>query len=234
MLYVCISGANRGLGLEFCKQLLSVHNEIRILAGVRRPDKATELNQLMHDSGGRLTVLALDVSDTDSVRAFALKLKELLLGSKLELLINNAGLFEDDGGIGQAFNPEAFLKSFNVNAIGPMRLIAALGEHLLGSGAKVINISSLMGSLSDNASGGYYSYRASKAALNMCVRSFAIDRPEFITVAMHPGWVQTDMGGQHAPLTPKESVESLLRVISQLKPYDSGTFKNYDGSSLPW
>jgi NAD(P)-dependent dehydrogenase (short-subunit alcohol dehydrogenase family) len=91
-----------------------------------------------------------------------------------------------------------------------------------------------MGSLADNASGGYYAYRASKAALNMCVRSFAIDRPELITVAMHPGWVQTDMGGQQAPLTVQESVASLLRVIFQLKPTDTGTFKNYDGSTLPW
>lgn len=234
MLNVCISGANRGLGLEFCKQLISSHAHIKIIAGARHPEQATELNQLMLEVGGRLRVFPLDVSDTSSVQAFALKLKESLSGSTLDLLINNAGVFEDDGGVGQHFNPEALVKSFNVNAVGPLRLISAVSDQLSLSGAKVVNISSLMGSLADNASGGYVAYRASKAALNMCVRSFAIDRPEFITVAMHPGWVQTDMGGRQAPLTPKESVESLLRVIEQLKPYDSGTFKNYDGSTLPW
>lgn len=233
-MYVCLTGANRGLGLEFCKQLLNSHEDVTVFAGVRNPEKAIELNELVRIFGERLLVLALDVSDTDSVKAFGSKLKELLSGRKLDLLINNAGVFEDDGGVGQAFNPEALLKSFNVNAVGPLRLISALSDQLSGSGAKVVNISSLMGSLADNTSGGYFSYRASKAALNMCVRSFAIDRPEFITVAMHPGWVQTDMGGHQAPLTPQESVESLLRVISKLKPYDSGMFKNYDGSTLPW
>lgn len=232
---ICITGANRGLGLEFCRQLLSQNNsQNQIFATVRNLDRAAELKQLMLQSSGRLQIFELDVSNSDSVVSFALNLKNSLKSKKLALLINNAGVFEDDGGISKDFKPDALIKSFNVNAIGPMRVLSALIEHLECPGAKVVNISSLMGSLADNSSGGYYAYRASKAALNMCVRSFAIDRPEFITVAMHPGWVQTDMGGSRAPLSAAESVESLLRVLSGLSVHDSGTFKNYDGSNLPW
>jgi NAD(P)-dependent dehydrogenase (short-subunit alcohol dehydrogenase family) len=232
---VCLTGANRGLGLEFCRQLLERTDEgLQVFAAVRNPDAAVELNQLMRHSSGRLHVLALDVSLASSVATFARKVEELLKGERLNLLINNAGVFEDDGGIGDSFSPDALVKSFDVNAIGPMRVISSLIDQLERADAKIVNVSSLMGSLSDNSSGGYYAYRASKAALNMCIRSLAIDRPDFISVVVHPGWVQTDMGGRQAPMTAQESVQALLRVILGLKSYDSGTFKNYDGSTLPW
>ena len=176
-----------------------------------------------------ITLHELDVADETEIAA----LVRALQGQPIDLLINNAGV----GGNDEATDPDPWLEVFRVNSIAPVRVLEALLPNLQRSkDPRVLNLTSLMGSIADNSSGGSYAYRSSKAALNAAMKSLAIDlKPRGITIAvMHPGWVKTDMGGPGAPVTPKASAEGLRRVIAALKPSDSGAFLNYDGAKLPW
>lgn len=204
-----------------------------MIAGCREPGTATELRQLAESSSGLVRVIALDVSDLASVRAAA----RALAGTPIDLLINNAGVGSPRGQKLGNLDYTAWARVLDVNTLGPMRVTEAFLEHLAaGDGKKVVTITSGMGSIADNSSGGSYAYRSSKAAVNMVVKSLSHDlAPRGITcIVMNPGWVRTDMGGPGGKISPAESIAGMRRVIAGLKPADSGNFFNYDGRSYPW
>jgi NAD(P)-dependent dehydrogenase (short-subunit alcohol dehydrogenase family) len=226
-----ITGASRGLGLEFVRQLLNRGDSID--AGVRSPAEANQLQGLAREAGGRLRIHALDISDAKSVDAFAATVGQ---GEPLDVLINNAGVYGKDGKL-TGLDYESMADTFTVNTLGPLRLTAALLPVLRrGSARRIIHITSNMGSIANNGEGGSYAYRVSKAAMNMAMRNMHLElRGEgFVTISMHPGWVQTDMGGPQAPLRPEESVRGMINVIDRLKAEDGGRFFSYEGQELPW
>ena len=226
-----ITGANRGIGLEFAKQYLA--DGWRVYATCRDPNSASELRQLADKSGDKLRILALNVTDPASVKAAAAELD----GQAIDLLLNNAGV----GGVrGQTIGNidyEAWAKVLDANTMGPMRVSEAFVDHVARSKRKlIVTLTSGMGSIADNTSGGSVPYRSSKAAVNMVMRSLAIDlAPRGITcVVVNPGWVRTDMGGPHATQTTTESVTMLRRLIEILGPAQSGKFFNYNGREYAW
>ena len=230
-----VTGANRGLGLEFVRQLLARGD--RVVATCRHPGRATALNALVGEHPGRVHVLPLDVADP---RAIAELVRELLLldnddaSDRIDLLVNGAGVLHSGERFGKvtAVNIE---DSFRTNAMGPFLLTQALAPRL-ADGARVANITSQLGSIANTTRFGTPSYDISKAAQNMATALLAAALRErgIIVVALHPGWVQTDMGGAGATVTPTESVNGLLRVIAGLKQADSGRFLDWRGQPLPW
>lgn len=226
-----ITGASRGLGLEFVRQLLNRGDSID--AGVRSPAEANQLQGLARETGGRLKIHALDISNEKSVDAFAAAVGQ---GEPLDVLINNAGVYGKDGKL-TGLDYTSLADTFAVNTLGPLRLTAALLPALRrGAARRIIHITSQMGSIGQNGQGGSYGYRISKAAMNMAMRNMHLELQGegFVTVSMHPGWVQTDMGGPQAPLRPEESVRGMINVIDRLKAEDGGRFFSYDGQELPW
>jgi NAD(P)-dependent dehydrogenase (short-subunit alcohol dehydrogenase family) len=225
-----VTGANRGLGLEFVRQLLARGDHV--IAACRHPGKATDLNRLAGEHPGRLHVLPLDVADERSRTAFAHELPLVVDG--IDLLINNAGVLHSGerwGHVGAAHLED----SLRTNAIGPFLLTQALDAQL-ADGATVANLSSGMSSLGDDPEFNAPSYRISKTALNMATVMLARAlAPRGITVvALCPGWVQTDMGGEGAQITPEESVRGLLRTLAGLKAKDTGQFRDWRGQRSPW
>jgi len=226
-----ITGANRGLGLEFARQYLA--DDWQVYAACRDPDSASELRHLADGSGHKLRIMALDVTDASSIKAAAAELD----GQAIDLLLNNAGVMGARGQTIGNIDYDAWAKVLDANTMGPMRVSEALVEHVARSERRLmVTLTSGMGSLADNTSGGSIAYRSSKAAVNMVMRSLAIDlAPRGITcVVVNPGWVQTDMGGPHAKMTRAESVTKLRRLIETLGPAQSGKFFNYDGREYPW
>lgn len=223
-----ITGANRGIGLGLTKKYLSAGNTV--WACCRNPDGARELWELERDYGERIKLMQLDVTDKKDAVALAKQLE----GTDIGLLINNAGTGDGPKDL-ESLTQESLLKVFQVNTFGPVLLIQALLPVLKNSTEpKVANITSRMGSISDNSSGSFYSYRMSKTALNMFNKSFSVDYPKITSVVLHPGWVKTDMGGSAAPMEVEQSVEGLYKVISSLKKEDSGRFFDVSGSEIPW
>ena len=217
-----ITGANRGIGLEFCRQLSARGDHV--IATTRT--ESEELGSL------GVQVEELDVADPQSIRALA----ERLDGKAVDVLLNNAGIGGHGPSIGE-IEPQALLDFFRVNSVGPLLVTQALLSQLeRGARRLVVSVTSRMGSIADNTSGGAYGYRASKAALNMYNASMSVDLAErgIATVVVHPGWVQTDMGGNSAPLTTAESVAGLLRVLDRLGSSDSGRFLDHSGNEIPW
>jgi NAD(P)-dependent dehydrogenase (short-subunit alcohol dehydrogenase family) len=226
-----ITGANRGLGLEFARQYAD--DGWQVYATCRDPDSASELRRLAEASGDKLQILALDVTDPASVKAVAAELD----GQDIDLLLNNAGVGGARGQTIGNIDYEAWATVLDVNTMGPLRVSEAFVEHVARSDRKlIVTLTSGMGSLADNTSGGAIAYRSSKAAVNMVMRSLAIDlAPRGITcVVVNPGWVQTDMGGANATLTPTESVTALRRLIESLGPAHSGKFFNHTGREYAW
>ena len=234
---VFLTGANRGLGLEWTRQL--VDRVDRLFATCRRPGEAHELADLADAHPDTIEVFALDVADPDAIAAAAERVEEAT--GALDLLINNAGI--NGGGTGDRFgavDPETMMDVFRVNTAGPHLLVQACADLLRAGGADensiVVNLTSQLGSIANTSGGSWHSYKASKAALNMCTRlqSGALKSDGVIVVSMHPGWVRTDMGGSNARLSPEESVSGMLDVIADLTPEEAGRFLTYDNNELPW
>lgn len=237
---VVVTGANRGLGLEFVRQLAAGGDEV--VATARDPKRATELNTVARESSGRIGVVALDVTDAASVGAAAQAVGKRF--DRLDLLVNNAGIMASParpknataGPLGE-LDPEAVLEVLRVNSVGPVVVTQALAPLLAAAGrAIVVNLSSGLGSIGGTESPVSYGYAMSKAALNMLSRYLALELrgQETVVVAMSPGWVTTDMGGPAAPLEPAQSVKKMLTVIGGLTPEYSGRFLDYTGKELAW
>jgi NAD(P)-dependent dehydrogenase (short-subunit alcohol dehydrogenase family) len=225
---VLITGANRGLGLEFARQYRAAGWQV--IATARQPEAAEDLKAL----GEGVRIVPLDVTKPESVAA----LKASLGHQPIDLLINNAGQGVGlKGGSLAELKIEEFESVVEVNTLGPVRVTQALLPNLrAGKGKMIVGISSGLGSIAENREGGFYGYRESKAALDMFMRSLAAElKPDgFICVSLIPGWVKTDMGGPNAPLTPEESVTGMRKVLDGLKPENTGQFWSYKGSQVPW
>jgi len=227
-----VTGANRGIGLELVRQLRDRGDEVEACA--RKPAEAPELAAL---AGDRVRLHPLDVTDPASVRALASSLGD----AALDLVFNVAGANGSDGrSLGQLADDLALrdvAATFDINAAGALRVAVALLPHVRrGTAGKLVHISSTLGSIGDNTSGGFYAYRMSKAALNMMSRSLAADlRGDGITsIVINPGWVQTDMGGPGATTPAADSVAAILREVDRATLADSGEFLNWRGNRIGW
>tara|TARA_A100001037_G_scaffold155573_1_gene140241 strand:+ start:201 stop:884 length:684 start_codon:yes stop_codon:yes gene_type:complete len=224
---VMITGSNRGLGLECARQYAD--EGWRVIATCRNPGNAVELASLK----GELEIHALDISDHGQILSLADSLRE----EAIDLLFNNAGIFDPSPSQLVDIDYNAWENFIRVNVMSPLMVCATFSDHVAASDLKKIAImSSKMGSIDDNNSGGSYIYRSSKAALNAVMKSLSIDlAPRGISVAiLHPGWVRTDMGGPNGLIDAPESVNGLLKVIKDLNLKNSGRFYSYDGSEIAW
>ncbi|MCA8933505.1 MAG: SDR family oxidoreductase, partial [Rhodospirillaceae bacterium] len=200
-----------------------------VLAGARKPEGIAELMALEGD----ISAVQLDIADPASVAIMA----ERLRGVPIDLMVNNAGVYGPRTLRPGALDFAAWREVLEVNLIGSLRAADAFIDHVLdGEMRKIAFVTSKMGSITDNTSGGAYAYRASKAALNAAVRSLAIDLEDRgVTVTLlHPGWVRTDMGGPGALIGTEESVAGMRQVISRVGGDETGQFWNYDGTPIPW
>jgi NAD(P)-dependent dehydrogenase (short-subunit alcohol dehydrogenase family) len=226
-----ITGCNRGLGLEFVRQLLARGQ--RVIATCRDIATSTDLTALTLKHSGQLSLVEMDVSDEASMREAV----ALLNDEAIDVFINNAGMYGPrDANFGNVDGP-AMVEVLYTNAVAPVLLTQLLIDNVRkGSGKKLVYVSSKMGSIADNGRGGSYIYRSSKTALNSVVKSLALDlAPEGIaTVTLHPGWVRTDMGGPNGLIDAPESVSGMLNVIDGLSVANTGQFFNYDGSTIAW
>ncbi len=218
-----ITGASRGLGLELVRQLRNRGE--RVFGTVRGAAASAAVERL-----GAAPVM-LDVTDPRAVDALP-----GLVGVPVDVLINNAGVSSEQKTLASldAADMERVLR---VNSVAPIMVARALLPRLRESSTRrIVHLSSALGSLASFAGGSSYAYRASKAALNMLNLSLAHElKPEgFTCVAMHPGWVRTDMGGPEAPLSPAESVASMISTLDTLHPGMNGAFLNHDGRTIPW
>ncbi|MCC6156518.1 MAG: SDR family oxidoreductase [Deltaproteobacteria bacterium] len=229
---VVVTGANRGIGLEFVRQWLAGGH--RVIGTARRPPEAAELAALKKATGDRLEVLELDAADDRSVAKFA----RALHFEAIDVLVNNAGVLLDEGRSWTRLDTGRMLETFNVNSIGPLRVTSAVRPMLTASGrALVVNISSGAGSIAGaEPSDTMVAYRMSKAALNMANRSVAegLVRDHIVSVAMCPGWVRTDMGGPNASLAVEESVAAMMATIARLTLRDAGRFIDRNGTDIAW
>jgi len=227
---ILITGSNRGIGLELVQQYANLGWQV--LACCRHPDQATALNRL-GDRFPDISVHRLDVTQHDQVQQLAV----LLQNCPIDILFNNAGVYGPyDAAFGNTDEAQ-WLTCLHTNVIAPMKMMEAFLPHVVASRHKLIAaMSSKMGSMADNGSGGSYIYRSSKAALNAVMKSAAIDlAPKGVKVAiLHPGWVKTDMGGPNAEITVAESVTRMREILATIMPENSGSFFDIDGSIIPW
>lgn len=230
MATVLITGTNRGLGLEFVKHFLGRSDTV--IATCRDSSNATEL-QALAANNENLSLKNLDVSDEQSMAAFATELKD----TPIDVFINNAGVYGPrDANFGNVGSSE-WEQVIRVNAIAPMLLTQLIiGSLRQGTEKKLVYVTSKMGSIDDNKGGGSYIYRSSKTALNSVVKSLSVDLAceGFSVAVVHPGWVRTDMGGPNGLIDVQTSVGGMLAVIDGLSPDNAGEFFNYDGSLIPW
>ena len=227
MANVAITGAGRGIGLELVRQYAAAGD--RVFALVRNPDKASELKGLA-DKSPNISIHAMDVADDASVKAGAADTG----ADRIDILLNVAGVV---GGEKQGLNDQAWgdwQDAFNIMTIGPLRVLQAFLPRM-SEGSKVINITSQLAA-STWPFGGYYAYGAAKAGLNRVMRSVAIDLKDrgIIVGVVHPGWVQTDMGGPGAEITPQESAEGIRKVAAEWTADRSGDFLKWNGETHPW
>ncbi len=224
---ILITGSNRGLGLEFVRQYLARGEQV--FAACRAPQQASALQQLQTQHPDSLMLLPLEVTDQASINTAAQTV------GALDILINNAAILNRGDRFGQ-LNAAEMLPVFEINTIAPVMVAQTFVPALkAGNNPRLINISSSMGSITQ-ASGGDISYSASKAALNMFTHALsdALRREDITAIALDPGWVQTDMGGPSASLTPPESIGEMLKVIDGLTAQDAGRFLRYTGATVPW
>lgn len=244
-----ITGCNRGIGLAFVKHILNlpvVPEHVFATCRSLKADNARELAELA-EKHSNLHVLEFDVKDVSNRRLFELvkKVEAISSDTGLNLLINNAGISIKERFKTVSF--ESMMESYVINSVAPLMITKAL-YPLLRRAAKVkesssqpqaavVNISAILASIQDNSTlRSNLPYRTSKAALNMITKSLSIDlaKDGILAVALHPGWVQTDLGGKNAPITTAESVSSMLKLIGSLDESKSGSFLNHDGTTIPW
>ena len=227
-----ITGANRGLGLEFVRQYLC--DAWRVIAACRKPEQAAELQGIKASDAGEIDIYPLEVTDNDAIYSLAAQLD----GTTIDILIQNAGIDMEDG-----FQQTGFadrLQIFRINTFPVLIIAEAFIDHIAASNQKkLVYISSLKASTTVSAGhtgGGQYCYRASKAAGNSIIKALSFDLAArgVITAAISPGWVRTDMGGPHAPLSPEQSVTLVRQVITNLTLENSGGYFNQDGKANPW
>lgn len=236
---ILITGANRGIGLELVRQYVAKASTRMLFATCRDESKATELRQVAANSDNKVKILELDVRDYDKYEKIVDQVTKAIGSEGLNLLINNAGIhikadFHDA-------KRDDMMEVYEVNVVAPLLFTRAL-TPLLQTSAKaghktfVANISSKVGSIADNTSGQMYAYRTSKAALNQLSKSLSIQlkASDIIVAPIHPGWVQTDMGGPNAPIDAKTSVENMIKTFDDIKAEQSGTLLNYDGTVIPY
>ncbi|RBW44950.1 SDR family oxidoreductase [Psychromonas sp. B3M02] len=230
MATIFITGANRGLGLEFVKQYAQQGHHV--IACTRHFTQATELSQLatLHSN---IQLHELNVMDEEQIS----ELTTVFKNQPIDVLIHNAGVggfqCEALGGMDQ----KGWLEVLTVNTVSPMLITQALLANILASKAKtIIGLTSILASIDDNNSGGRYSYRASKAALNQIIKSLACELSDdgVKAAVIHPGWVKTAMGGADGKITPAQSITGMMNVIENLQSKHSGSFFVYDGTQLPW
>ena len=223
---VLITGANRGLGLEFARQYAA--EGWRVHACCRHPDKAKDLKAIE----GEVVRHKLDVTDGLQVAGLSRELAD----EAIDLLINNAGVYGEHKTF-QDTDLDEWLEVLAINTVAPFRMARRFADHVARGERKVIaSVSSGLASIARNDSGGIYPYRSSKAALNMVVKGLSVDLADrgIVVVAFAPGWVRTDMGGEGAELNPEESIAALRKSIDALTPADSGRYMDRFGEDLPW
>ncbi len=225
---VLITGTNRGIGLEFTKQYAA--QGWNVIACCREPQSAVSL-QTLAKIHSNVRLFALDVADFKQIDALALTLND----ETIDVLINNAGVYPESSFGDTDYNEWA--EAFRINSMAPIKMAEAFVRHITRSQLKkIVTLSSKMGSIDDNGSGESYIYRTSKTAVNMAMKSLSIDlKPYGISVAsLHPGWVQTDMGGPNGLVSTQTSVNGLRLVIEKLSLSNSGEFIAFDGKSINW
>lgn len=227
-----VTGANRGLGLEFCRQLLT--GGTRVIATCRQPQQADALHALAELHPQQLHVLALDVADAHSRAALVNALPRVLGDAGIDLLVLNAGVLHAGERFGQ-LDAALIEESFRTNALAPLLLTEALREHLR-TGARVLAMSSRLGSMACTQRFGTPGYAISKAALNMVVAqlSHALKPQGIAIAACSPGWARTDMGGPDAEVDPVDAVAGLIEHISQLSDAQTGSFFDWKGQQVDW
>jgi NAD(P)-dependent dehydrogenase (short-subunit alcohol dehydrogenase family) len=224
---VFITGANRGIGLELVRQYAAA--AWRVIATCRNPIGLGELAKLH----GEIEVHGLEVTDATQATALAKELD----GTAIDVLINNAGVYGPNKYSLDEVDEDAWVQTLRVNVMAPLRISNLFTPHVAASTQrKIITVTSKMGSIGDNASGGVYIYRSSKSAVNAVMRSLSHEVRDqgIIVTLLHPGWVKTDMGGPNALISVEESVTGMRGVIANLNREQSGSFLNYDGTEIPW
>jgi len=228
---VLITGANRGLGLEFCKQY--AQEGWQVIACSRSTAQADQLQKLSAQYGN-IQLEDLDVTQFGQIDRLAQKLQ----GQAIDVLINNAGVYGDDKdhGFGQ-LDYDIWSKTLLINTLAPVKMAEAFLANLKSGQKKLlVSVSSLMGSVTDNTSGGSILYRSSKAGLNAAMKSLAIqlEAQGIGVLIFHPGWVRTDMGGPNGLIDADESIQGMRSVIANFTLAQTGNFLKYDGSVMPW
>ena len=237
---VLITGANRGLGLEFTRQYLKDGWEVH--AFCRQPDKAAELGAMVADNRGNIYLREMDIGNKEQIEAAAKELKNL----PIDLLINNAGIADGYGRGVYEMKEDPDIQNYDfafweemmrINTLAPAKIIGAFLENIRAGGQKKIaSLSSGLGSITNLAWAGKYGYCASKAGLNMVSKGLAewLKSENIIVISLSPGWTRTGMGGPHATNSAEESVSGMRHVISGLTLAETGRFWNFDGEELPW
>ena len=230
MTNVLITGANRGLGLGFVKSFLA--KNVNVICTTRNIPGSKELLECKKKYPKNLQILELDLLGENSENS----LSDLLSDKPIDIFINNAGVGNSNQRFG-VVSSKPWVEVLKVNLIAPLTVTQSIIENIKkGSDKKIYFLSSQLGSIEDNTSGGMYIYRSSKTALNQVVKSLSVDlKPMGITViSLHPGWVKTDMGGPNAPVSIDESIKGMMKVIDATDIRNTGTFLNFDGQGLPW
>ena len=228
MTTVLVTGANRGLGYEFVKQYSE--NKFDVFACCRNVNEAKKLKELAEISEN-IKIYELDVGNVKTIKNISQQLKN----EKIDVLINNAGIYRSST-VGN-INYDEWIESFKVNTIAPYQIVENFLEQIINSDLKkVVSITSKMGSIDDNTSGGSYIYRSSKTALNSMMRSLTHDLKNqgVATLTLHPGWVRTDMGGPGGWINSIESVQGMIKQIDKLTIDDSGKYLDYAGKTINW
>ncbi|WP_078084585.1 SDR family oxidoreductase [Microbulbifer mangrovi] len=227
---ILITGCNRGIGLEMTRQFAA--DGWQVVATCRNPSAAWELSELA-EAHNNIEIHGLDVTDYAQMAELAKDLK----GRSLDVLLSNAGYYGPKGVGLDSVDVEAWRKVLEANTIAPYKLVETFYPLMANGHYKVVGIlSSKVGSISDNGSGGGYIYRSSKTAVNQVAKSLSIDLAEqgIKVLALHPGWVKTEMGGPNALISVQESVAGLKKLLLEADEAHSGHFYNYDGSTIPW